>query len=75
MEHPLRKFRKDLGLSLRSLARETGSSASALSRIERRHQDADLDLLRQLAALAERKRVRLPLEDIVALAPVREEAA
>ena len=76
MTHPLRTFRTDvLKLSLRGLAKETGTSASALSRIERRQQDADLDLLRQLAALAERRRVRLPLEDIVALPPVRAEAA
>lgn len=75
MDHPLRKFRKDvLGLSLRGLAKETGASASALSRIERREQDADLDLIRQLTALADRRAVKLPLADIIALPPVRERA-
>jgi transcriptional regulator with XRE-family HTH domain len=74
MDHPLRKFRNDLGLSLRAMARETGASASALSRIERRQQDADLDLLRQLSALAERRGAKLPLSDIILLPPVREAA-
>jgi transcriptional regulator with XRE-family HTH domain len=75
MDHPLRKFRAELGLSLRAMARETGTSASALSRIERRQQDADLDLLRQLSALAARRAVKFPLADIIALPPVREDAA
>lgn len=74
MEHPLKKFRADLNLSLRGLARETGTSASALSRIENRRQDADMDLLRQLVALAERRAIKLRVEDFIAVKPVREAA-
>lgn len=71
MDHPLRQFRKALGLSLRGLADETGASKSKLFRIEARLQDADLDLLRQLDSLAKRRKREINLDDFLAARPRR----
>lgn len=74
MNHPLRTLRTTLQLSLREMADETGVSKSKLSRIENRKQDPNLDLLRQVAALAARRRVPIRIEDFLAVTPVREAA-
>ena len=75
MEHPLRKFRTDLDLSLRGLANETGASKSKLFRIETRQQDADLEFLRQLEALARRRGKSIRFDDFLSLRPMRTGAA
>lgn len=46
--HPLREFRKSIGISLDRLAELTEASKSKLSRIENGHQDADMDFIRRV---------------------------
>lgn len=67
LDHPLRKLRTSLELTLRDMAKETGLSPSQLSRIENRKQEASLDLLRQVAALAERRKKPFRMEDFLAV--------
>lgn len=71
-DHPLKKFRAGLKLTLRQMAAETGSSAAALSRIETRKQDPDMDLLRQLSALAARRGQSIRIDEFLSFRPVKE---
>lgn len=68
-DHPLKKFRTGLNLTLRQMAAETGTSAAALSRIETYKQDPDLGLLRQVAALADRRNVTLDMGVFLSVRP------
>lgn len=74
MVHPLRQFRTDLGLTLRALASETGASKSTLWRVENRKQDPDMELLRQLTALARRRNKSIRVDDFLLTPPEREAA-
>lgn len=71
MEHPLRKLRTDLKLSLRGFADEIGASKSKVFRIEKRQQDADLEMLRQVEALARRRGATIRMDDFLSLRPMR----
>lgn len=48
--HPLRRYRRDNGLSLDHLAALVGTTGATLSRIEARRQNASHDLLIRLSA-------------------------
>ena len=71
MDSPLLTLRNKLDLTLRELSAETGASKSKLWRIEQRKQDPDMELLRQLAALANRRKVPIRLDDFLSTPPVR----
>lgn len=49
MEHPLRLYRREHGLTLEQLASDVSVSSVSISRIETRQQRASYDLLRRLA--------------------------
>lgn len=70
VEHPLRKLRSDLELTLKEMSRETGASKTKLWRVEHRVQDADLDLIRQVVALAKRKKKTVRVDDFLGVPPV-----
>jgi transcriptional regulator with XRE-family HTH domain len=48
-EHPLRRYRRERGLTLEQLARKAGTSFVTISRIEGRKQRPSHDLLIRLA--------------------------
>jgi transcriptional regulator with XRE-family HTH domain len=47
-QHPLRKYRRDTGISLEDLAKETNVHKSSISRIERGKQSPSIALMRRL---------------------------
>jgi len=49
VQHPLRRWRKENGVTLASLASEVGVTPSHLSEIERGRNGASVDLLKRLA--------------------------
>lgn len=70
VEHPLRKLRDELDLTLQQMALETGASKTKIWRVEHRRQDADLALIRQAVALAKRKKKDLRVDDFLGVPPV-----
>jgi len=48
LDHPLRKWRKRNGVILSDFAKQIGSTASSISRIERNHQSPSLALLMKI---------------------------
>lgn len=48
-EHPLRRYRRDKGITLEHLARQVGASAVSISRIENRRQQPTHGLLINLS--------------------------
>ena len=50
LDHPLRRYRKNLGLSLETLADVAGVDKATISRIENGKQEPSLGLIRRLTA-------------------------
>lgn len=50
MEHPLRRYRRDAGLTLEALSARLGISKASLSRVETGRQTPSLALLQRITA-------------------------
>jgi len=53
MEHPLRTYRQQKGLSLRDLARMAATSKTTISRIEGYYVDPSMALIRRLVTVTD----------------------